>query len=69
MRHADVTTMKLLPIQRVCAAHQIPCPTIWGWRVMRMMPVSHMCSFGLSTAATWQQEKEHERGGVQAPPG
>lgn len=23
-----------------------------GWRVMRMMPVSHMCSLGSSTAAT-----------------
>lgn len=26
--------------------------TIWGWRVMRMMPVSHICSLGSSMAAT-----------------
>jgi hypothetical protein len=23
----------------------------WTYRVMRMMPVAHMCSFGFSTAA------------------
>lgn len=28
------------------------CPIICGWRVMRMIPVSHMCSLGSSTAAT-----------------
>ena len=50
---ADAASTTLLPVHAQCAAHHRPWPTIWGWRVMRMMPVSHRCSFGLSTAATW----------------
>ena len=30
------------------AAHHSACPTICGWREMRITPVSHMCSFGSS---------------------
>ena len=34
------------------AADHIAWPTICGWRVIRMTPVSHRWSFGFSTAAT-----------------
>jgi hypothetical protein len=32
----------------------VPPHITCGWRVMRMTPVSHRCSFGSSTAATWR---------------
>ena len=56
MSPADVVIMKLLPIQRQCAAHQRNWPKHWGCRVMRITPVSHRCSLGLSTAATCSQQ-------------
>ena len=55
MSPADVVIMKLLPTQRQCAAHQRNWPKHWGCRVMRITPVSHRCSIGLSTAATCSQ--------------
>ncbi len=47
-----VATMKLDPIHKVCAKHHSACPNDCGCRVILMTPVSHRCSFGLSTAAT-----------------
>ena len=53
-----VATTKLDPIQRVCARHHRACPKDCGCRVILMTPVSHMCSLGLSTAATWNAKGE-----------
>ncbi len=43
----------LLPTQIVCARHQMICPASWGWRVMRMMPVSHMWNWCAFDAYVW----------------
>jgi hypothetical protein len=40
----------LVQLKPCHVGHSLTC----GWRVMRMTPVSHKCSFGSSTAATWQ---------------
>ena len=52
INRAEVKAVKVDPIQSVWARHHRPWPPAWGCRVMRMMPVSHRCTLGSSTAAT-----------------